>query len=68
MAPRDDVDDDPAVLDTLNRLVTSVDRELLANRLFDRDLASLSNSTSHDRNDRTDSYLTVNRCVAADTT
>jgi len=56
MAPRNDVDDDPAVLDPLDRLVTGVDGELLSDRLRDRDLAAFPYSTSHDVIDDIDSY------------
>src|SRR6266496_4131862 len=50
VAPRHDLDHDPAVLDALDRLVTRVDRELFTNRLGDRDLATISYQTNHDMN------------------
>src|SRR5919106_3767116 len=62
MAPGDDIDDDPPVFDPLDRLVPSVDRQLLANRLRDGDLAAFSDSTAHGMDDGIDSYSDCRVC------
>ena len=56
MATGDDLDDDPAILDPLDGLITGVDRELLANGFLDRDLAALAYSTGYGRYQGIDSY------------
>ncbi len=50
MAARDDLDHDAPVFDPLDGLVAGVNRQLLADRLFDRDLATISYSTAHNMN------------------
>ncbi len=49
VACRDDLHDDPPVVDSLDHLVAGVDPQLLADRLRDRDLAALANPTAHGR-------------------
>jgi hypothetical protein len=50
MAPRHNLDHDPAILHALDGLVAGVDHELLANGLLDRDLAPFTYSTGHGMN------------------
>jgi hypothetical protein len=44
---RNDLDDDPAILDPLDRLIAGIDAELLADPLLDRDLTAFTYSTGH---------------------
>lgn len=47
MAPRDDLDHDPTILDALDGFVARVNRKLFTDRLLDRDLTSLSYLAAH---------------------
>ena len=65
MGGGDELDHDPTALDPLDRLVTGVDTEILADLLLDRDLAPFSYTTRHGVIWHLRTYLPARVCMDA---